>query len=428
MLPSTKSAGPPPRATAVQPIHPLKQHSGDPTQSSLYLMREEILSSQHNRRLRMGMVGGGPGSFIGPVHRMAAELDGAIELVAGAFSQSPEKSRAAAGSYRIDETRAYASYQEMIELEAKRPDGIDFVAIVTPNHLHLPIARAAMEANLHVMSDKPATANLQEAVELKEIVQRTNRLYALTFTYTGYPMVREARELCRRNALGPIRKVLVEYLQGWLSQPLETTGQKQAAWRSDPAQSGIGGCIGDIGVHAFNLLEYVTGQPVNKLSATLRTMVPGRILDDDCSAMLVLENGAPGILAASQIALGERNGLRLRVYGEKGSLEWNQEDPTRLQLKWLDRPDEIMHTGSAFLSEAARNATRLPIGHPEGLIEAFANIYRDFSTAVFARFSAPDAKLSASVCGIDEGVRSMAFVERAVGSSNAGGAWTELQY
>lgn len=359
---------------------------------------------------------------------MAAELDGAIELVAGAFSQSPEKSRAAAHNYRIEEARAYGSYEEMIELEAKRSDGIDFVAIVTPNHLHLPIARAAMDAGLHVMSDKPATANLQEAIELKQIVERTNRLYALTFTYTGYPMVRQAREICRSGVLGPIRKVLVEYLQGWLSQPLETTGQKQAAWRSDPAKSGIGGCIGDIGVHAFNLLEYVTGQPVKKLSATLRTMVPGRLLDDDCSAMLELANGAPAILAASQIAAGERNGLCLRVYGEKGGLEWNQEDPTRLHLKWPDRPDETMHAGSAFLSEAARHATRLPLGHPEGLTEAFANIYRDFAQAVFERFSAPNAQLSDSVCGIDDGVRSMAFVERAVGSSHAGGAWTELQY
>jgi predicted dehydrogenase len=383
---------------------------------------------QPERRLRMGMVGGGPGSFIGPVHRMAAELDGGIELVAGAFSQTPEKSKAAAHSYRIDEERAYASYEQMIELEARRPDGIDFVAIVTPNHLHLPIARAAMEAGLHVMSDKPATANLQEALELKQIVASTNRLYALTFTYTGYPMVREARELCRSGALGTIRKVLVEYLQGWLSQPLETSGQKQAAWRSDPAQAGIGGCIGDIGVHAFNLLEYVTGQPVKNLAATLRTMVPGRTLDDDCSSMLILENGAPAILAASQIATGERNQLRLRVYGEKGSLDWHQEDPTRLELKWLDRPDQTLHNGSALLGEAARRATRLPLGHPEGLIEAFANIYRDFSQAVFERFSAPDAKLSESVCGIEEGVRSMAFVERAVGSSKAGGAWTALQY
>ncbi len=379
------------------------------------------------RKLRMGMVGGGPGSFIGPVHRMAAELDAEIELVAGAFSQSAEKSRAAADSYRIDPARAYASYSQMMTEEAKRPDGMDFVAIVTPNHLHLPIARAAMEAGFHVMSDKPATANLAEALELKEIVARTGRLYALTFTYTGYPMVREARELCRGGALGAVRKVLVEYLQGWLSQPLETTGQKQAEWRSDPARSGIGGCIGDIGVHAFNLVEYVTGQPVAKLSAMLRTMVPGRVLDDDCSAMLTLENGAPGILAASQIAVGERNGLRLRVYGDKGGLAWNQEDPTRLHLTWNDRPDETLHGGSGFLSEAARSATRLPLGHPEGLIEAFANIYRDFARAVFARMDAPDAKLSESVCGIDEGVRSMAFVERAVASSAAQGAWTALE-
>ena len=374
------------------------------------------------------MVGGGPGSFIGPVHRMAAELDGGIELVAGAFSQDPQKSKAAARDYHIDEERAYGSFGEMIEREAKRDDGIDFVAIVTPNHLHLPVARAAMEAGMHVMSDKPATANLHEALELREVVERTQRLYALTFTYTGYPLVREARELCRSGALGTIRKVLVEYLQGWLTEPLELTGQKQAAWRADPAKSGVGGCIGDIGVHAFNLVEYVTGQPVKSLSATLRTMVPGRALDDDCSAMLRLGNGAPGILAASQIAVGERNGLRLRVYGDKGSLEWYQEDPVRLHLKWLGKPDQTLHAGTTLLSEAARRATRLPVGHPEGLIEAFANIYRDFSQAVTQRFTAPDAKLSNSVCGIEEGVRSMAFIDRAIESSNADSAWTELQY
>ena len=376
----------------------------------------------------MGLVGGGPGSFIGPVHRMAAELDGTIELVAGAFSQSPEKSRASAASYRIDESRAYASYQQMIELEAKRSDGIDFVAIVTPNHLHLPVARAAMEAGLHVMSDKPATANLAEALELQQIVERTNRLYALTFTYTGYPLVREARELCRTGALGNIRKVLVEYLQGWLSQPLEKTGQKQAEWRADPARNGVGGCIGDIGVHAFNIVEYVTGHQVKDLSATLRTMVPGRALDDDCSAMLTLDNNAPGILAASQIAIGERNGLRLRVYGDKGSLEWYQEDPNRLHLRWLDRPDQTVHAGTAGLTEAARHAMRLPVGHPEGLIEAFANIYHDFSQAVSARAAKPNAKLNESLCGIEEGVRSMAFIQRAVESSQAKGEWTALKY
>jgi predicted dehydrogenase len=376
----------------------------------------------------MGLVGGGPGSFIGPVHRMAAELDGGMELVAGAFSQSPERSKAAANSYRIDPERAYASYEQMIELEATRPDGIDFIAIVTPNHLHLPIARAAMEAGLHVMSDKPATVDLQEALELRQIVDRTGCLYALTFTYTGYPLVREARELCRSGALGNIRKVFVEYLQGWLSTPLEKTGQKQAEWRSDPAKSGIGGCIADIGVHAFNLLEYVSGQRVTNLAATLSTLVPGRLLDDDCTAMLTLENGSPAVLTASQIALGERNGLRLRVYGDKGSLEWYQEDPNRLHLKWLDRPDQTLHAGSASLSEAGRHATRLPVGHPEGLIEAFANIYSDFSKAIIVHFDAPKAKLIETVCGIEEGVRSMAFIERSVESSKAGGAWTALTY
>lgn len=376
----------------------------------------------------MGLVGGGPGSFIGPVHRMAAELDGGIELVAGSFSQSPEKSKAAANIYRIDPERAYASYGQMIELEAMRQDGIDFIAIVTPNHLHLPIARAAMEAGLHVMSDKPATTNLREALELQQIVKRTGCLYALTFTYTGYPLVREARALCRSGAIGSIRKVLVEYLQGWLSTPLEKSGQKQAEWRGDPAKSGIGGCIADIGVHAFNLLEYVSGQRVTSLAATLSIVVPGRLLDDDCTAMLKLDNGSPAVLTASQIASGERNGLRLRVYGDQGSLEWYQENPNCLHLKWLDRPDQTLHAGNALLSEAARLATRLPVGHPEGLIEAFANIYSDFSTAIVARFDVPQAKLNESVCGIEEGVRSMAFIQRSVESSKAVGAWTALTY
>ena len=316
----------------------------------------------------------------------------------------------------------------MIDLEARRNDGIDFLAIVTPNHLHLPIAKAAMEAGLHVMSDKPATANLQEALELQQIVERTGCLYALTFTYTGYPLVREARELCRSGAIGNIRKVLVEYLQGWLSTPLEKSGPEagRMAWRSGKVRHWR-----MYRRHRRSCLQSAricSGQRVTNLAATLSTLVPGRLLDDDCTAMLTLDNGSPAVLTASQIALGERNGLRLRVYGDQGSLEWYQEDPNRLHLKWLDRPDQTLHSGSASLSEAARHATRLPVGHPEGLVEAFANIYSDFSGAMVARLNAPQAKLKESLCGIEEGVRSMAFVERSVESSKAGGAWTALTY
>src|SRR6185369_3297244 len=302
----------------------------------------------HQRKLRMGMVGGGPGAFIGPVHRIAAELDGRIELVAGAFSQSAERSRAAGESYRIQADRAYADFRQMLESEQKRPEPIDFVAIVTPNHLHLPVAVAALDAGFPVMSDKPATATYAEAVALEAKVRESGLPYGLTHTYAGYALVREARALCASGELGPIRKIAVEYLQGWLSRPIETTGQKQAAWRSDPALSGPGGCIGDIGVHAFHLLEYVTGLKVESLNASLLSVVPTRKVDDDCTAMLKLNNGATGTLIASQVAAGEGNGLRLRIYGEVGSLEWRQEDPNRLRVKWLDRPEEIRHAAGSY--------------------------------------------------------------------------------
>jgi len=338
----------------------------------------------HQRKLRMGMVGGGPGAFIGPVHRIAAELDGRIELVAGAFSQSAERSRAAGESYRIQADRAYADFRQMLESEQKRPDPIDFVAIVTPNHLHLPVAVAALDAGFPVMSDKPATATYAEAVALEAKVRESGLPYGLTHTYAGYALVREARALCASGELGPIRKIAVEYLQGWLSRPIETTGQKQAAWRSDPALSGPGGCIGDIGVHAFHLLEYVTGLAVVSLNASLLSVVPTRKVDDDCTAMLKLNNGATGTLIASQVAAGEGNGLRLRVYGEVGSLEWRQEDPNRLRVKWLDRPEEIRHASGSYLSQDARAVTRLPGGHPEGYLEAFAVLYREFADALGA--------------------------------------------
>lgn len=369
------------------------------------------------RKLRMGMVGGGPGAFIGPVHRMAAELDGQIELVAGAFSQSAERSRAAGASYRIDPERAYANYEAMLAAERKRDDGIDFVAIVTPNHLHLPVALAALAAGLPVMSDKPATATFEEVIRLKEAVAASGLPYGLTHTYAGYALVREARELCASGALGKIRKVVVEYLQGWLSQPIETSGQKQAAWRADPARSGPGGCVGDIGVHAFHLAEYVTGLKVTELHADLLRVVEGRQVDDDCTALLKFDNGASGILAASQIAAGEGNGLRLRVYGEKGSLDWRQEDPNRLHVKWLDRPEETRHAAGGYLGANARAVTRLPGGHPEGYLEAFAVLYREFAEALTAWKAGGAVALPVTLPGIEAAVRGMRFIDRAIAGS-----------
>jgi predicted dehydrogenase len=381
---------------------------------------------QQNRRLRMGMVGGGAGSFIGPVHRMAAELDGAIELVAGAFSQDAAKSRQAGATYGIRPDRAYANFKEMMEQESKRKDAIDFVCIVTPNHLHLPIAVAALEHGFHVMSDKPATATRAEAQTLEAVVHRTGLLYGLTFTYTGYPLVREARQMARGGALGNIRKAVVQYSQGWLSTGLETTGHKQATWRADPAQSGLGGAIGDIGVHAFNLLEYVSGRRVSEICADLSSVVAGRALDDDCNVLLKLDNGSPGVLFVSQIAAGDRNDLQLHLYGEKGGLHWWQENPNHLDVNWIGQPSQTLHAAADYLSPAVRADFRLPTGHPEGLIEAFANIYRDFAAAVRARFSDPTAKLSDLVPGIAEGVRSMAFVDRAVTSSRSREGWVAL--
>jgi predicted dehydrogenase len=370
-----------------------------------------------SRKLRMGMVGGGPGAFIGPVHKIAAELDGKIEMVAGAFSQSAERSRAAGAGFAIDPARAYSSYDAMFDAEKQRKDGIDFVVIATPNHLHLPVAKAALAAGIAVMSDKPATATYDEVLELESEVHKAALPYGLTHTYAGYSLVREARALLAAGALGPTRKVAVEYLQGWLSAPLETSGQKQAAWRSDPTLNGPGGCIGDIGTHAFHLLEYVTGLKVTSINAALRTVVPGRRLDDDCNALVRLEGGASGTLMASQVAAGERNCLRLRVYGEKGSIEWRQEDPNRLSVKWLDGPEEIRHAAGGYLGADARAVTRLPGGHPEGYIEAFAVLYREFADGLVAWQQDPSQAMPVTLPGIQAGVRGMRFIERAIESS-----------
>ena len=368
-------------------------------------------------RLKMGMIGGGPGAFIGPIHRIAAELDREIELVAGAFSSDPARSRAAAGDYRIDAERAYPDLATMLTTERARGDGIDFVAVVTPNHNHLPSARAALEAGLPVICDKPMAATLEEARELAAIVRQSASPFALTYTYSGYPLVREAKARVAAGELGEIRKIVVEYPQGWLAQP--STG-KQAEWRGDPARAGTGGCIGDIGVHAFHLAEFVTGLEVTRLMADLGTVVPGRALDDDCSVFLRFANGARGVLLASQIAIGERNGLRIRCYGDKGGLAWRQEEPNTLMLHRADGRTELIAAGDASLGPAAASRTRTPAGHPEGYLEAFANLYRDFADLLRGR----DAPM---LPGVNEGLRSMAFIDTAVRASAEGAAWVELR-
>ncbi|MBC2666687.1 Gfo/Idh/MocA family oxidoreductase [Novosphingobium flavum] len=368
----------------------------------------------------MGMIGGGPGAFIGPIHRIAAEMDREIELVAGAFSSDAGRSRAAAETYRIDPERAYPSMEAMFAGEKARGDGIDFVAIVSPNYHHLPAARAALAAGLPVLSDKPATSTYAEAQELAGHVAAAGLPYGLTHTYSGYPLVREARARIAAGALGTVRKVVVEYPQGWLAG--EASG-KQAEWRTDPARSGPGGCIGDIGTHAFQLAEFVTGLQVTQLLADLGAVVPGRLVDDDCSVLLRFENGARGVLLASQIEVGEMNGLRIRVYGDKAGLIWKQEVPNTLTINTLDGRTEIVHAGGSQLGPDAASRTRTPTGHPEGYLEAFANIYRDFA-AVLRGEQAP------LLPGIDTALRGMAFIATAVAASrdaNDGKAgWVKL--
>lgn len=368
------------------------------------------------RRLRMGLIGGGPGAFIGPVHRVAAELDREIELVAGAFSSDAGRSRLAGDHYGIDPSRAYASLEAMLKQEHGRPDGIDFVTIATPNHHHLAAARAALSAGIPVMSDKPMTATLVEAEELARLVADAGVPFAVSYTYSGYPLVREARDRIAAGALGAIRKVVAEYPQGWLAG--EAAG-KQAEWRVNPAKAGLGGCIADIGVHAFQLAEFVTGLRVTRLLADLGSVVPGRSLDDDCAILLRFANGARGVLLASQIEVGELNGLRIRVYGDKGGLVWRQEQPNELVIHSLDGRTELVRAGTASLGESAQARTRTPGGHPEGYLEAFANLYRDFA----ALLRGEEAPL---LPGVGEGLRGMRFIAAAVESSRAGGTWLDL--
>ncbi len=369
------------------------------------------------RRLRFGLVGGGPGAFIGAVHVKAAQMDGRLQLAAGAFSRDPLKSKAAGEGFGISPDRAYGSWADMLAAEAKRPDGIDMVVVATPNDTHFAISKAALEAGFHVMCDKPATLSLDEAVALRGVVARSGRQYGLTYTYSGYPLVREAKTLVAQGALGAVRKIVVEYPQGWLSQKIEGES-KQAEWRTDPKRSGLGGCLGDIGIHAMHLAEFVSGLFVTELLADLGHVLPGRVLDDDCDILLRFNNGARGALIASQISAGERNGIRLRVYGETGGLDWSQETPNTLTLNYPDRPSQVLHAGGGYLSAATQSLIRIPAGHPEGYLEAFANLYREFADQIGGKPSL--------VPGIEAGVRGMAFIQRSVESSEAR-AWREFK-
>lgn len=382
------------------------------------------------RKLRMGMVGGGIGAFIGSVHRMAATLDGEIELVCGAFSSNAQRSKESGEALYLPSDRIYGDFEEMILKEKELPEGekMDFVVIVTPNNMHFAPSKMALENGFHVVCDKPATYTLAEAKELKEIINKTGLLYALTHNYTGYPMVKEARNLVKSGKLGNIRKVVVEYPQGWLAVKLEEF-VKQAEWRADPDRAGKSNCMGDIGTHAENLAEYITGLKINEMCSDLTAFGEGRKLDTDGNVLLRFENGAKGILHASQISVGEENDLNIRVYGEKGGLQWRQMEPNTLLVKHIDKPTEIYRTGGnhGYLSKMALANSRIPAGHPEGYIEAFANLYRNFAFTLRARMEGKEADpIHQDYPTIDDGIRGMSFIETVVKSSQSDQKWVKM--
>ncbi len=382
-------------------------------------------------KIKLGMVGGGEGSFIGAVHRMAANLDGQIELVCGAFSSSAEKSKRSGEALFLDPNRVYGSFQEMITAEKALPEDqrMDAISIVTPNHMHFAPAKLALENGFHVICDKPVAFSIEEAYELERIVGNSGLVFALTHNYTGYPMVKEARHMIKTGKLGKIRKVIAEYPQGWLANKIEGGDSKQADWRTDPARAGISCCMGDIGTHAENLAEYITGLEIDEISADLNIFVEGRQLDDDGSVLLRFSNGARGVLFASQISVGEENELRIRVYGEKGGLEWLQSDPNTLIAKWMDRPKEILRSGVnyAYYSPEALGASRLPAGHPEGYLEAFANIYKAFAGAIRTyKTTGTFDKSTVDFPTIEDGVRGMKFIKAVVSSSEQNSKWLKF--
>ena len=369
-----------------------------------------------NRKLRMGMVGGGSDAFIGAIHRLAAFMDGQIELVCGCFSVNPEISLSSGKSYYLPDNRVYKTYQEMFEKEVKLPEGdrMDFVTIVTPNFAHFEPAMMALESGFNVVIDKPITFTLDEALQLQAKLQETGLLLALTHTYSGYPAVKQAKQMVAEGQLGKIRKIFVEYPQGWLSSKLEDSGNPQASWRTDPKRSGKAGSMGDIGTHAHHLAEYITGLKTTELCAELNTFVPGRLLDDDGAVLLRFNNGAKGVLVATQIAAGEENALKIRVYGDKGGLEWAQMEPNTLIAKWVAKPTEILRVGTSMGTAAAAN-TRTPGGHPEGYLEAFANIYRNFSFTLRAKMNGEPPKPEwLDYPGVEDGIRGMQFIDAVV--------------
>jgi predicted dehydrogenase len=368
----------------------------------------------------MGMVGGGEGAFIGTVHRMAAALDGQIELVCAALSSDPERAKRSGAALYLPAARIYTDYRDMMRAERALPADqcMDFVVIATPNHLHLPVALAAIAQGFHVLSDKPATLNLEECLELRAALQAGDLLYGLTHAYAGYPLIREAQVRIANGELGVIRKVIVDYAQGWLAAAEEHSGNKQAQWRLDPARAGAGGCIGDIGVHAAHLAEYVSGLHIAELCADLTAFVPGRQLDDDSSMLLRFDNGARGILQASQICCGEENNLTIRIYGEQAGLQWSQQEPNSLWLLRPEQPKQLLRANGPQLSARARAGSRIPAGHPEGYLEAFANIYADFGDAIRQLLAGATLReIQTEFPGIDAGIRGMAFIETAVASS-----------
>jgi predicted dehydrogenase len=380
-----------------------------------------------NGPIRLGMVGGGQGAFIGGVHRIAARMDGEFDLVAGALSSDPARAAASAAELGLDPERSYASFADMAKAEAKRPDGIEAVSIVTPNNMHFPPAKAFLEAGIHVICDKPLTSTLADAKKLAALVKKTGKVFVLTHNYTGYPMVRQAREMVEKGVLGDIRVVQAEYPQDWLTEKVEDTGAKQAVWRTDPKQSGAGGAVGDIGTHAYNLARFVTGLELDTLAAELTAFVKGRPLDDNVNVLLRFKGGARGMLWASQVAPGNENGLKLRVYGTKGGLEWTQADPNYLWYTPFGEPKRLITRGGAGAGTAAGRVTRVPPGHPEGYLEGFANIYAEAARAIrAARRKGGKVPKDVIFPTVEDGVEGVAFIEACVKSSKKNGAWTKL--
>ena len=377
-----------------------------------------------SEKIRLGIVGGGIGAFVGSIHRIAARLDDRYELLAGALSSEPRRAADSAAELGIDPRRAYTSFEEMAKKEGKLKHGIEAVAIVTPNHLHCAVAKAFLEAGIHVICDKPMSSSLEDAEQIEKIVEGSGLIFAITYNYSGYPMVRHAREMVAAGKLGNIRVIQVEYAQDWLATNIEAEGQKQAAWRTDPARAGTGGSIGDIGTHAFHLAEFISGLEAKSLLADLDTFVAGRSLDDNANILLHYSNGAKGMLWSSQVASGQENALRIRLFGDKGGLEWAQEDPNYLQYRPLRETRQILTRGGPAVGETAARATRIPAGHPEGFLEGFANLYRDIADMIEA--SRTGKSLTTLVPDVTDGVKGVRFVEKAVSSNAAGSIWQHL--